>query len=76
MLQAIRWKRNCYSNGDSKPDYEGYEVKTLLNTNVTLMTPEPDSGLYKEQGLKAFLKRYGYPVKPENIGSVSDIKLE
>ena len=40
---------------------EGYEVKTLLNTNVTLMTPEPDSGIYKEQGLKVFLKRYGYP---------------
>ena len=54
-------KLGILPNGDSKPDYQGYEVKTLLKTNVTLMTPEPDSGIYKEQGLKVFLKRYGYP---------------
>ena len=54
-------KLGILPNGDSKPDYEGYEVKTLSNTNVTLMTPEPDSGIYKDQGLKAFLERYGYP---------------
>lgn len=53
-------KLGILPNADAKPDYEGYEIKTLVNTNVTLMTPEPDSGLYKDEGLLSFLKKYGY----------------
>ena len=53
-------KLGVLPNGDAKPDYDGYEVKTLLNTNITLMTPEPDAGIYKEKGLKFFLRKYGY----------------
>ena len=53
-------KLGILPNGDAKPDYDGYEVKTLLRTNITLMTPEPNGGIYKEKGLSFFLKKYGY----------------
>jgi len=54
-------KLGVLPNGSQSPDYDGHEVKTLLGTTITLMTPEPKSGLYKEQGLSKFLKKYGYP---------------
>jgi MvaI/BcnI restriction endonuclease family len=56
-------------NGISEPDYLGWEVKNFGVTNlnnlnakpVTLFTPEPTGGQYKEQGTKSFLNKYGYP---------------
>ncbi|MEK6537012.1 MAG: MvaI/BcnI restriction endonuclease family protein, partial [Actinomycetota bacterium] len=27
---------------------------------ITLMTPEPKGGLYQEQGVEAFVRRFGY----------------
>ncbi len=57
-------------NGFSEPDYLGWEVKQHGVTNldkptsggpVTLMTPEPTGGYYKEKGVEAFLRKYGYP---------------
>lgn len=57
-------------NGISEPDYMGWEVKqngvsNLLTMTgggaVTLMTPEPDEGYYKSDGVEAFVKKYGYP---------------
>lgn len=58
-------------NGSSEPDYLGWEVKQFASPNlkvggsarITLMTPEPDGGLYKEQGPKAFVERFGHPEK-------------
>lgn len=55
-------------NGFSEPDYLGWEikqfgVKKLENINasvITLMTPEPNGGIYKEEGVEAFLRGYGY----------------
>lgn len=56
-------------NGFSKPDYMGWEVKQHSVSNlerptsggpVTLMTPEPTGGFYKEKGVEAFLRKYGY----------------
>ncbi len=50
----------------------GYEVKQYKVSNfervysgsaVTLMTPEPQGGLYKEVGAEEFVRRYGYPDK-------------
>lgn len=57
-------------NGYSEPDYLGWEVKqhgvTSLDkphsgSPITLMTPEPTAGIYKEQGVEHFLRTFGYP---------------
>lgn len=55
-------------NGYSEPDYLGWEIKQygvkrfdLLNSSViTLMTPEPNGGIYKEKSVETFLRTYGY----------------
>lgn len=55
-------------NSYSDPDFHGWEIKqhgvTRLdrpNSGVlTLMTPEPTAGFYREQGVEAFVRRYGY----------------
>lgn len=55
-------------NGFSEPDYLGWELKqfgvsNLLKTQsaiITLMTPEPTGGYYKEKGVIEFLRKYGY----------------
>ena len=66
-------------NGYADPDFMGWEVKQYGVKNftsyqakspVTLMTPEPTGGLYREEGVAAFLHRYGYPDrsgKPDRI---------
>ena len=58
-------------NGYSEPDYHGWEVKQFSvkdfnkwNSEViTLVTPEPTNGYYNENGVEAFIKKYGYPDK-------------
>lgn len=59
-------------NGNAEPDFMGWEVKQygvknftkfLPKTPVTLMTPEPTGGFYKEQGVAAFMKKFGYADK-------------
>lgn len=59
-------------NGFGEPDYLGWEIKQYGVNNftkytpksvVTLMTPEPTGGLYKEEGMLEFMSRYGYPDK-------------
>ncbi|GMU86906.1 MAG: hypothetical protein AMXMBFR48_21470 [Ignavibacteriales bacterium] len=55
-------------NGYSEPDYLGWEIKQfgVKNLNktssavITLMTPEPDSGYYHENGASDFVRKYGY----------------
>lgn len=47
-------------NGDAEPDYKGWELKSYSKTKVTLMTPEPDKGLYCEIGAKEFAIEYGH----------------
>jgi hypothetical protein len=55
-------------NGRSDPDYDGWEVKQFDVTDllkpkggrVTLMTPEPDGGLYADAGAEDFLRKFGY----------------
>lgn len=57
------------SNGRSEPDFDGWEVKAHTVSSfestsggvLTLMTPEPNLGLYVEEGVEAFVRRYGYP---------------
>lgn len=55
-------------NAYAEPDFHGWEVKqhhvTRLERPVTgiltLMTPEPTGGFYKEYGVAAFIRKYGY----------------
>lgn len=57
------------SNGFSKPDFMGWEIKARQvknadkpgSTVVTLFTPEPTIGVYKDDGLETFIRRFGYP---------------
>ncbi len=48
-------------NGRSEPDFMGWEMKAYSGNRVTLMTPEPDGGMYGNQGVKAFVRKYGSP---------------
>ena len=59
-------------NGYADPDFMGWEVKQYgvsdftsyrAKSPVTLMTPEPTGGLYRDEGVAAFLCRYGYADK-------------
>ncbi|HCC3245757.1 TPA: hypothetical protein JD771_002474 [Legionella pneumophila subsp. pneumophila] len=59
-------------NSKSEPDFLGWEVKQynvksfdkIKSTNpVTLMTPEPKAGYYRDHGLDAFVRKYGYADK-------------
>jgi hypothetical protein len=56
-------------NSYSEPDYLGWEVKQygvrslarrLSAGPVTLLTPEPTGGFYREKGVEQFLRTYGY----------------
>lgn len=76
-------------NGVSEPDYLGWEVKqhgvanfSSINVGViTLMTPEPNGGLYKNAGVEAFVRKYGYPDRSNrtdrlNFGGVHRFSIE
>lgn len=55
-------------NSRSEADYAGWEVKQFATTatrgmgsgRVTLMTPEPNGGVYASKGAEAFVRHYGY----------------
>lgn len=56
-------------NGYAEPDYLGWEVKQYgvrdflsfkAKSPVTLMTPEPTGGIYRTEGVDAFMRRFGY----------------
>lgn len=61
------------ANGYAEPDFLGWEVKQYgvksfgksLSHIITLMTPEPDSGVYADDGVLEFLRRFGYPDKKD-----------
>lgn len=60
-------------NGFSEPDFLGWEVKQHRVTSfdnidravnagvITLMTPEPNIGFYREKGVEPFVRKFGYP---------------
>jgi hypothetical protein len=59
-------------NGYADPDFLGWEIKQYgvqdfkkyrPKSPVTLMTPEPTGGLYKDEGVEAFMRQYGYADK-------------
>lgn len=55
-------------NGYSEPDFLGWEIKQFgvkkfshpNSIAVTLMTPEPTGGIYKDLGVEKFIRTYGY----------------
>lgn len=64
-------------NGFSEPDYLGWEIKQFgvkdfikfrAKSAVTLMTPEPNGGIYRDQGLNEFMERYAYDDKSGTVG--------
>jgi hypothetical protein len=56
-------------NGFANPDFRGWEVKQysvndfqqLQGGAITLMTPEPTAGVYADDSVLEFVRRYGYP---------------
>ncbi|KTD04174.1 hypothetical protein Lfee_0262 [Legionella feeleii] len=59
-------------NGIAGPDFHGWEVKQHnvrsfdkpgSSKAITLMTPEPTAGFYKEYGVEQFLRKFGYKDK-------------
>ena len=46
-------------NGRAEPDFMGWELKAFSGSRITLMTPEPDGGMYFEQGVKSFVRQFG-----------------
>jgi hypothetical protein len=58
------------ANSDAAPDFMGWELKSMTvkdelsvpgSKRLTLMTPEPKGGIYKEDGVIEFVRRFGYP---------------
>lgn len=56
-------------NGYAEPDFMGWEVKQYgvrdfvrfaPKSPVTLMTPEPTGGIYRDEGVAEFMRRFGY----------------
>ena len=55
-------------NGIAEPDFMGWEVKQfgvkrfdLINSKpLTVMTPEPNGGVYVDNGVEMFVRKYGY----------------
>lgn len=50
-------------NARSEPDYLGWELKQYAGNVLTLMTPNPSGGFYKDHGAEQFVRTYGYAAK-------------
>ncbi|MEP3890164.1 MAG: MvaI/BcnI family restriction endonuclease [Hellea sp.] len=57
-------------NGSNEPDFLGWEIKQhksprldnpLMGGALTLMTPEPTGGHYRDHGAESFVRAFGYP---------------
>ena len=47
-------------NSSAAPDYKGWELKAFSGAKITLMTPEPNGGFYKEKGASDFVRAHGH----------------
>lgn len=54
-------------NGRSEPDFMGWEIKGYSSSKVTLMTPEPTGGIYGENGVKVFVRKFGKPTSNDTL---------
>lgn len=78
------------ANSSAGPDIHGWEVKQYAVNDfvrfaaksfVTLFTPEPDDGFYRNGGVKAFVEKYGYADKRgipdrKNFGGVYNTRKD
>jgi hypothetical protein len=62
-------------NGYSDPDFKGWELKAFSHNKITLMTPEPDSGFYKEHGSIEFIRKYGHVTGENEMYFTGDHKV-
>lgn len=66
-------------NGFSGPDFMGWEIKQFGviafekwgSKAITLMTPEPTGGYYKENGPELFIRKYGYADKKGRVNRLN-----
>lgn len=54
-------------NSRSEPDFLGWEIKAYSGGRITLITPEPDGGMYDEVGGKAFVREFGAPTGNDTV---------
>ena len=55
-------------NARSAPDFMGWEIKAYSGkSRITLMTPEPNGGMYGDEGVKAFVSKFGAPAKNDTL---------
>ena len=54
-------------NGRSEPDFMGWEIKGYSSEKVTLMTPEPTGGIYGENGVEFFVRKFGKPTRNDTL---------
>lgn len=47
-------------NGLPVPDFKGWELKSLSGNVATLMTPQPDGGIYHEIQNDEFVRKFGH----------------
>lgn len=48
-------------NSSTEPDFMGWEIKAYSRDKVSLITTEPNGGMYGKDGVKAFVRKYGKP---------------
>ena len=72
-------------NSFGEPDFLGWEVKQFAVEDferiesakpITMMTPEPDGGFYKDADAESFIRKFGYADKHDkpdrlNCGGVT-----
>ncbi len=77
---TLEAKLGISPNGYAEPDFLGWELKQygvrdferyIAKSPVTLMTPEPTGGFYRDAGVEAFLRRFGYPDKSGKEGRIN-----
>lgn len=54
-------------NARTEPDFMGWELKAFSSDKISLFTPEPDGGFYRDQGAEAFVRRFGKQTKPDTL---------
>lgn len=54
-------------NSRAAPDFLGWELKACGGDRITLMTPEPDSGYYREYGVEAFVRKFGHATANDTL---------
>lgn len=59
-------------NGRAEPYFLGWEMKAYSGDRITLMTPEPDGGMYGESvfgesRVKVFVREYGKPTGDDTL---------